>query len=67
MSKEALKKNISIKHDRGPQGLEDLIIRGRIIELLFQALTAKDIWEAMEYLMAARGLLNSRQRTAKIS
>jgi len=34
-------------------------VRSEIIDLLFKALLAEDIWKAMEYLMAARGLLGN--------
>jgi len=59
MDKSALKRVIKVENSQvlWPTEPEDQFIRTKIIKLLLQALIAKNIWEAMEYLMAARGLL----------
>ena len=65
MDKSALKSVVKVEssQDRGPTEPENQFIRTKIIRLLFQALMARNIWEAMEYLMAARGLLQVRPST----
>ena len=57
--KKALKSNTKAVHFRGLwlKGPEDQFMLATIKKLLKDALYASDIWEAMEYLMAARGLL----------
>jgi len=42
---------------RWPTEPEDRAILAMIMKLLKQALMAGSVWEAMEYLMAARGLI----------
>jgi len=59
MDEKALKSDATAEYSqvRWLRVPEDQFIRTKIIRLLLQALMAKNIWEAMEYLMAARGLL----------
>jgi len=59
MGEKALKSDAKAGHSqvRWLRVPEDQFIRTKIIRLLLQALMAKNIWKAMEYLMAARGLL----------
>ena len=59
MGEKALKSDAKAEYSqvRWLRVPEDQFIRTKIIRLLLQALMAKNIWEAMEYLMAARGLL----------
>jgi len=59
MGEKALKSDAKTGHSqvRWLRVPEDQFIRTKIIRLLLQALMAKNVWEAMEYLMAARGLL----------
>ena len=69
MDKSALKKVVKVENSqiRWPTELEDQFIRAKIIKLLLQALMARNIWEAMEYLMAARGLLKSYHTSVSIT
>jgi len=57
----ALRSNAEAGHSQvcWPSEPEDQFIVAEIIKLLVKALTADDIWEAMEYLMAVRGLLKN--------
>jgi len=59
--RRALKSNTKAVHSKvlWPTEPRDQFIIAEIIKLLVKALNATDIWEAMEYLMAARGLLSS--------
>jgi len=59
MDEKALKSDAKAEYSqvRWLRVPEDQFIRTKIIRLLLQALMAKNIWKAMEYLMAARGLL----------
>ena len=59
--KKALKSDTKAVHFRGlwPREPEAQFILAKIKKLLKDALHAADIWEAMEYLMAARGLLKT--------
>ena len=61
MGKKASKGDVKAVHSQGlwPREPEDQFILAKIKKLLKNALYAADIWEAMEYLMAARGLLSS--------
>jgi len=64
MDENALKTDAEAENSQvqGLHRLAVLLVRERIIELLLEALVAKDIWEAMECLMAARGLLRALPR-----
>ena len=59
VGKKASKSNTKAVHSQGlwPKEPEDQFILAKIKMLLKDALYAADILEAMEYLMAARGLL----------
>jgi len=59
MGKKTLKSNTKAEHSKvlWPFEPSDQFILAKIMKLLEDALYASDIWEAMEYLMAARGLL----------
>ena len=59
--KKALKDDVKAVHSQvcWPSEPEDQFIVAEIIKLLVKALMADDIWEAMEYLMAVRGLLKN--------
>ena len=61
VGKKASKSNTKAVHSQGLWLLkpEDQFMAEKIYKLLMKALTADDIWEAMEYLMAARGLLKT--------
>ena len=63
--RRALKSDTKAVHSKvlWPTEPEDQFIIAEIIKLLVKALNATDIWEAMEYLMAARGLLRARNVT----
>ncbi|RLF17157.1 MAG: hypothetical protein DRN06_04270 [Thermoprotei archaeon] len=62
--KKASKDDVKAAHSKilWPTEPEDQFIVAEIIKLLVKALNATDIWEAMEYLMAARGLLQLENR-----
>jgi len=63
--KKALRSNAGAVHSqvRWPTRPEDQFMVDKIYKLLMKALTADDIWEAMEYLMAVRGLLKTTVAT----
>ena len=62
--KKASKSYVKAVHSKvlWPTELEDRFILAEIMKLLKDALYASDILEAMEYLMAARGLLRVVKR-----
>jgi len=63
--KKALRSNAGAVHSqvRWPRRPEDQFMVDRIYKLLMKVLTADDIWEAMEYLIAVRGLLKTTVAT----
>jgi len=65
MEKKALKSDVKAGHSKVLWLLkpEDQFMVDKIYKLLMKALTADDIWEAMEYLMAVRGLLKTTVAT----
>ena len=64
MEKKALKSDAKAVHSQvlWPSEPEDQFMLAEIMKLLEDALYASDILEAMEYLMAARGLLRGMKR-----
>ena len=64
MSKKAPKGDVKAVHSQGlwPKEPENRFILAKIKKLLKNALYAADILEAMEYLMAARGLLRGMEK-----
>jgi len=65
MGRKALKSNTKAENSKvlWPQKQEDQFMAEKIYKLLIKALMADDIWEAMEYLMAVRGLLKTTVAT----
>ena len=68
MGRRALKRDIKAVHSqaRRPSEPKGQDMRVEIIELFYRALQASDIWEAMEYLMAARGLLRIVRKSLQV-
>ena len=64
MGEKALKSDTKAGHSQilWLQRPEDQFMAEKIYNFLKEALNAPDIWEAMEYLMAARGLLRGMRR-----
>ena len=62
--RRALKSNTKAEHSQVLWPLEpaDQFMAEKIYNFLKEALKAGDVWEAMEYLMAARGLLREMER-----
>jgi len=62
--RRALKSNTKAEHSKvlWLQRPEDQFMAEKIYNFLKEALKAGDIWEAMEYLMAARGLLREMEK-----
>ena len=64
MGRKALKSNTKAENSKVlwlPEP-EDQFMAEKIYSFLKEALKAGDIWEAMEYLMAARGFLHEMKR-----
>ena len=64
MGEKILKRDAKAAHSQVRWLLKpaDQFIVDKIYKLLKKALRAGDIWEAMEYLMAARGLLRGMEK-----
>jgi len=64
MGRKALKSNTKAENSKVLWLLEpeDQFMAEKIYKLLMKALMADDIWEAVEYLMAARGLFRVRKK-----
>ena len=67
MGEKILKRDAKAAHSqvRWLQEPADQFMADKIYKLLKNALRASDIWEAMEYLMAARGLFREMKKESR--